>query len=455
MGATYCDTLHRQVIIAPFKSLINVQPLMYYTLQLSSLKYCIQLHASSNKLLYGLIILLTQKVRLSPALLCSLVPWVPHFFALVVTAVSLALPSSHISFSLHVSLCRPTPALLHPKTRNLSTHNSSAKCKHTCDISQPFSRSRNQQKHEQHHNLSAAHHYSHSTHIHAHTVPLSHTRYTPSHAICKSKQYTSTACISLQHNSHHSHNPTHTSPHSHCILKRGHEACRNLSHFFKSSYDHISRLKYIRTIHTWREIMFLLPKTAYTYIRIALLVSILKRGSQYTPEITSNEIIKPTHFPTLFTTTSTINNTHPHFHIMLEPCITQCNRHTYSSASMLTRTKPLNKLTKACVPQATTTAFQPNLFSNCSMPLNLVSQSVFCATHIHDYTGLFSHTRHTPSQTTCNNQYTTACMSMQRNPHHSRDFTHTNPHSHCYSQYTSETTSNIWKYTHFLCNAYP
>jgi hypothetical protein len=74
MGATYCDTLHRQVIIAPFKSLINVQPLMYYTLQLSSLKYCIQLHASSNKLLYGLIILLTQKVRLSPALLCSLVP---------------------------------------------------------------------------------------------------------------------------------------------------------------------------------------------------------------------------------------------------------------------------------------------------------------------------------------------------------------------------------------------
>jgi hypothetical protein len=42
-AATYCDTLHRQVIIAPFKSLINVQPLMYYTLQLSSLKYCIQL----------------------------------------------------------------------------------------------------------------------------------------------------------------------------------------------------------------------------------------------------------------------------------------------------------------------------------------------------------------------------------------------------------------------------
>ena len=111
---------------------------MYYTLQLSSLKYCIQLHASSNKLLYGLIILLTQKVRLSPALLCSLVPWVPHFFALVVTAVSPALPSSHISFSLHVSLCRPTPALLHPKTRNLSTHNSSAKCKHTCDYRSSF-----------------------------------------------------------------------------------------------------------------------------------------------------------------------------------------------------------------------------------------------------------------------------------------------------------------------------
>jgi hypothetical protein len=33
MGATYCDTLHRQVIIAPFKSLINVQLQMPHLLE--------------------------------------------------------------------------------------------------------------------------------------------------------------------------------------------------------------------------------------------------------------------------------------------------------------------------------------------------------------------------------------------------------------------------------------